>query len=302
MSLLEEIQLATIDNGTDLGTVLRKCKLLAASLHSQPLEDWLIWESNGYPENVQVPDYRIWPLTVKGNFVGSGWTISRAPIPPALLPENVRDRYDRYQCRMSITAVEEVIKSSPSGVVSVSTADLMLLLSGKVYTNQQCINAWAEFSTSDLVELVNSVRNRVLDFCIALRKKEAEVPATPETERVEIEPRVVTQIFQTTIFGGSANLVGVSDHSVIALTSFNGDLATIERILLSHQVGSEDIEDLKRALTDEPHPQDNKAFGPKVAAWTSRMMGKAADGTWKVGLSVAGNLIAQLLRNYYGLS
>jgi hypothetical protein len=24
------------------------------------LEDWLVWESNGYPDNVEVPEYRVW--------------------------------------------------------------------------------------------------------------------------------------------------------------------------------------------------------------------------------------------------
>jgi len=58
MSLLEEIQNEAVDKNSDLGTILRKCKVLAASLGSEPLENWLIWESNGYPDNVQVPDYR----------------------------------------------------------------------------------------------------------------------------------------------------------------------------------------------------------------------------------------------------
>lgn len=69
MTLLEDIQNSAVDANSDLGTLLRKCKLLAARLGSQPLEDWLIWESNGYPDDVPVPDYRIWSLEVKGDFV-----------------------------------------------------------------------------------------------------------------------------------------------------------------------------------------------------------------------------------------
>jgi hypothetical protein len=57
MTLLEDIQNAAIDSQSDLGTLLRKCKLLAARLGSQPLEEFLLWESNGYPDDVEVPDY-----------------------------------------------------------------------------------------------------------------------------------------------------------------------------------------------------------------------------------------------------
>lgn len=47
MTLLEDIQQSAVDSKSNLGELLRKCKLLAARLGSQPLEDWLIWESNG---------------------------------------------------------------------------------------------------------------------------------------------------------------------------------------------------------------------------------------------------------------
>ena len=87
LTLLEEIQNAAVDASIDLRTLLRKCKVLAARLGNGPLEEWLVWESNGYPENADVPDYRIWPLEVKGHFSGPfGSGIKNAPIPNAVLP------------------------------------------------------------------------------------------------------------------------------------------------------------------------------------------------------------------------
>jgi len=55
MSLLEEIQNEAVGSNSDIGLLLRKCKLFAARLGSQPLEDWLQWESNGYPDDVDIP-------------------------------------------------------------------------------------------------------------------------------------------------------------------------------------------------------------------------------------------------------
>lgn len=49
MTVLEEIQNEAVDSKSDLGALLRKCKVLAARLGSKQLQDWLIWESNGYP-------------------------------------------------------------------------------------------------------------------------------------------------------------------------------------------------------------------------------------------------------------
>src|SRR5438094_7477163 len=111
MSILEDIQSAAIDGRSDLGTILRKCKVLAARLGSQPLEKWVLWESNGYPDDVEVPDYRTWPLEVKGNFSGpfhSG--IRNAPIPLVCIPERVRKNYEAYKCRQSIASLEAALK------------------------------------------------------------------------------------------------------------------------------------------------------------------------------------------------
>ena len=70
MILLEQLQEAAVDPNSDLGEVLRRCKVLAARLKSPQLEDWLLWESNGYPDDVDLPDYRVWPVVVKGHFAG----------------------------------------------------------------------------------------------------------------------------------------------------------------------------------------------------------------------------------------
>ncbi len=87
MDLLEDIQNAAADSSSDVSTLLRKCKILAARLDKQRLEDWLIWESDGYPKDVPVPEYRIWRLQVKGNFLGAYSSQSHAPVPTALLPK-----------------------------------------------------------------------------------------------------------------------------------------------------------------------------------------------------------------------
>jgi len=111
MTLLEEIQSALVDQNSDLGTILRKCKLLAARLGSQALENWLIYESNGYPEEIEVPDYRIWALTVKGHFFGPyGSGLKNAPIPSMCIPQSIRDDYLKYKCRQSIASLEAMLK------------------------------------------------------------------------------------------------------------------------------------------------------------------------------------------------
>jgi hypothetical protein len=197
MSLLEEIQAAAVDGNSDLGTILRKCKLLASRLGSQPLEDWLLWESNGYPDDVPVPDYRKWPLQLKGQFAGYLRTVMSAPIPLVMLPENVRSKYEDYECRQSIAGIEATLAdaNSGSGTLSVSTSDLAVMLGDNVYENYNCIKAWAEFGKGHLFELLNAVRNRILDFALAIWKQDPTAGEIRGETKGKIEPAQVNQIF-----------------------------------------------------------------------------------------------------------
>lgn len=303
MTLLEDIQSSAVDANSDLGTLLRKCKLLAARLGSKPLEDWLLWESNGYPENVSIPDYRIWSLEVKGHFAGPfGSGIRNAPIPTACLPEKVRKSYQNYECRQSIASIEAVLgEKDDGGTIHVSTGDLALILGQKVYRNQNCIQAWAEFSTNHLYELLNTVRNRVLDFALAVWKEEPTAGESGARPSAIMDSSRVTQIFNTTVYGGSANLVGTASHSTIEFHIEARNFATLERVLRENGVDEDDLKELKAAIESGEQPTASKGFGPKVSAWIAKMVKKAAEGSWGVGVGAAGTLLAQALSKYYGL-
>lgn len=302
MTLLEEIQNSAIDGSADLGTLLRKCKLLAARLGSRLLEDWLLWESNGYPDEVAVPDYRRWSLELKGHFSGpfqSG--LRNAPIPLALLPERIRKAYQNFECRESVANIETMLKANESGTIQITTGDLALYLGTNVYRGQNCLQAWAVCSISHLIELLNSVRNRVLDFSIAVWKENPLAGEIQQSGRPPaIESAKITQIFQTTVYGGSTNLVGTSDRSTIAFNVGGGDFSSVERILLENHASKEDIEELRSGLLSEPHQSSPETYGPKVSSWISKMTKKAAEGTWKIGVAAACELLPKLIAKYYG--
>lgn len=302
MSLLEDIQNAAVDTNGDLGSVLRNCKLLAARLGSKPLEDWLIWESNGYPTDVEVPEYRIWPLELKGHFEGPfGSGLRNAPVPLICLPKYAREYYERYRCRDSVAGIEALLCQAKDGWVQVTTGDLAVALGMKVYQGQNCIHAWGMFGTGRLVELLNSVRNRILDFALAVWKEQPGAGELAKGTTKPMDSSRVTQIFNTTVYGGAAQLVGTATNSPISFSVHEGDFPSVERVLRENGVPQSDLSDLRSALEADEGHDHNKGFGPKVSAWIGKMMNKAADRSWEVGLNVAGTILTQVLMKYYGL-
>ncbi len=62
--------MTTVDPDRYLATVLRIKILFAVRLGSQKLDDLLLWVSNGYSDDVEVPDCRIGGLEPNCNFFG----------------------------------------------------------------------------------------------------------------------------------------------------------------------------------------------------------------------------------------
>jgi AbiTii len=70
MSLLNEIQAAVIQEGREIGPILLRLRLLASRLESAPLEEWVRHESEGYPDEAPLPDYRVINVSYSGTFSG----------------------------------------------------------------------------------------------------------------------------------------------------------------------------------------------------------------------------------------
>lgn len=139
--------------------------------------------------------------------------------------------------------------------------------------------------------MLDAVRNRILDFALALGK----IAPDAGEGQAQVEVQRVTQIFNMTIHG-SVGVVGTANNAIVNVTT--NDWAALAQFLATNGAAADDIDDLRDAVTEEPQPETGR-WGPRVSTWIGKMMGKAADGTWQVGPGAAGNLLAQAIAAYY---
>ena len=175
------------------------------------------------------------------------------------------------------------------------------MLGMNVYQDQNCLEAWAECSESNLIELLNAVRNRILDFTLAVWKEAPSAGEQAERPDQKIEPGRVTQIFNTTVYGGAANIVGSAINSSLTFTVLQDDFTSLEHVLRDNGVQDEDIDALQAAIQEDGGLEKETGFGSRVSSWIVEMTRKAANGSWAIGLGAAGNLLAQAISKYYGL-
>lgn len=306
MSLLHQIQESVVQEGVDLGSVLLKLRLLAARLGSDLLEEWVKYESEGYPKETEVPSYRIVGASYHGTFSGPfGSGINNAPIPPYLIKKYAGDKWVNVEIRESIAAIDDLVKSSAdgSGTLGIDASNLILLLQVKVYKDYACNDIQALISRTSLAEIQQAVRSRILELTLELEKA---IPAAAQVTfgapgGQKANPEKVQQISQQIIYGNVTTAVTGGHGSKITLSIGERDTEALIEYLVKSGVPEPDATEIAKIMETEEPSSIDEPFGEKAKSWLATNLKKAAKGTWNVGITVATKVLSEAALKYYGL-
>jgi hypothetical protein len=306
MSLLRDIQDATINSDIDISTVLRQCKVLAVRLGNDNFKKWVDQELNGYNKIDDLPNYRILTVQSKGYFSGYfGSALKNADIPLIRIPEKYRKIFNKAYCTQPISAYESLLKlSKGENFQEQWLPDFVALYGGKIYQNMNCMAAWKDIPHGSIVSLVDSVRNRVLNFVLEI---ESEAPDAGEAQinKPPLPQERVTQVFNTTIYGDVGNIAEGSTNVTQSSTLqvFKCDFESLRKQLLELDVPSTEIDELETAIKkdDKNEVIKNKSLGEGVTSWVGNLITKSAKGTIPILQSSSANIITKAILLYYGI-
>jgi hypothetical protein len=279
--------------------------VLAHKLDSNLLEDWVKWELNGYPADIDVPDYRKIGMNFKISGMNIAWQINGQSVPQLLVNKIVGDdQFHILEHRQPVGTIQPDEIKAGSGVLYINLDNYALLMPGKVFDKDIHITKfWGEVPAAKILGIIEALRNRVLEFVLALQKK---YPSADEVEGLTVEQQgvqqVVSQFFTTTVNGGNANVVGTANSSTVTIAVNKGSIQELRHSLINNGVGEEDVKDLEAAIAEEPEIGAHKQLGPLVKAWLGKMAGKAATGAWNVGIAAGTALAEHAILGYYGYS
>ena len=305
MSLLREIQAAAVDDKISLAVVLRKCTVLAARLGHKEFAEWVQKELNGYENNEDLPSYRVVNCHARGHFSGPfGSGLQNASIPSACLPEDLRHWAEKVFLNGGVSSYEALANTQESTFSLPWPPNLtMALQRTRIYKGLVLGEGWQEIPAGALVALLDTVRNKILDFALRIEAKDPEageaalgMPVLPE--------ETVNQIYHTVIYAESSPVaIGGREFSQSVQNQvIASDVESLKRYL-SQQLGvpDEDLLTLEDALSKDGKPDDSEALGPRVADWIGKMTTKTLSGAWKVSTSVAADLLKKAVLAYYGI-
>lgn len=289
-TLLRQIQTEVAEADSDLGAVLRKCKILAARLNSKEFGQWISWELEGYPGDQSIPDYRKLNAQYFANFMNAGWNAPKQPFLWPALGKGVYEKLNPVEFREGIAKVQAL---SRGGVVP--RPELGLLVQGKMFPDLNCVGAWMEIGGNEFQQLLSAVRIRVLDFVLEIEAANPDAgEAAPDTQPVppeKLQP-IIQNIFHSTVGSVAQNSQHFTQTAQLGLS--DEDLAKLVGELRAHiaelSLAPDDarrvetqLKTIDAQIADEPNPVIVREAGRSIRSITEQaiaaMVATAAQPT-----------------------
>jgi hypothetical protein len=289
-TLLRQIQNEVAQADSDLGAVLRKCKILAARLKSSEFAQWISWELEGYPDGQPVPKYRKLAAQYFANFMNAGWTANKQPFLWPALGKDVYEKLNPVEFRDGIAKVQALVGG---GVVP--RPELGLLVQGKMFPDLNCVGSWMEIGGNEFQQLLSAVRTRVLDFVLEIEAANPDAgEAPPDAQPVPADKlqTIINNTFHAPVGNVAQSSQQVVQSSQLGLSA--DDLVKFVKEFRSH-VADLNLtpEDAKRVevqlntidaqIADEPNPVIVREAGRSIRSITEQavaaMVATAAQPT-----------------------
>jgi AbiTii len=221
------------------------------------------------------------------------------------LPEKFRDAFSHSYLVQPISSYSDLIRDKDDlNPQEEWPSDALVYFGSKIYADMNCMGAWKVIPRNSLAAVIDTVRNRILSFVLEI---ESEAPDAGEAaiSSPPIAQEKVNQVFNTFITGNVENLSSGGSHyrQIASNEIVSGSFDSLLKYLSLYNIPSEDLTILENAVREDErsHPSP-KSIGPKVSEWMGKMLNKAGNGIWKVGVDVASAVITRAVTAYYGLS
>jgi hypothetical protein len=307
MKLINDVINELIDTDKSISSPLLKTKVLASRLQNDVLLNWVSNELKGYDNSSDLPDYRKYSGNITGTYINGHMQYNNQPVPTIGLKSEFEEVLRSMNFNQSIASLEILKGENKSGTLEYTfPAELTGLIQqnwrkmGNPYL--QLINCKKSIPISAVVEILSFVRNNLLDFML---KIDSEFGNITEIEELKTKKDEIATIMNQTIINnsGDGNVVNTGAKAKISATiSINkGSKEELAKHLQDIGLTKADTAELVELIDTEEPNFENKTFGQKVNTWTQKMLGKALDGSWNIGIGAAGNLIAEAIKTYYGM-
>jgi hypothetical protein len=309
MSLLSEIQESLLVEGASLEFPLLKLRVLASRMGSDVLEDWVRHEIAGYPEGVEVPDYRRTGIIFRGTFANDFQVWPDKPIPNAIIAKHGGSHWLSYEFRQGIGVIDGVLaRPDKPSEFSIDAANLLLIIQDKIYDDKICIDLRGLFNGSAFVKIRSAVRARMLELTIKLEREipEAKNIALGTTSQVLPQDTiaVANKATQSVIYNYNGPVTNISNAGPVADLSVNvaqGNIQNLITELVQKGIPDSEAREFARIMEAEKPDNSHEPFGRRARKWLHEKVEQAGGMVWGMTKGIVTNILTEAAKKYYGL-
>ncbi|MFE2997323.1 hypothetical protein ACFXG4_20195 [Nocardia sp. NPDC059246] len=214
MALLQQIIEDAAGDGSVSG-ILRRLKVAAKRIGAEnTLLPWVIRELEGYPPDVEVPDYRQpIPLDPLGYFTDGLYL----PVHRDAMPENWRTA-PQFEFPRTHPIGEIEVLAADGGVGIWWTTEAVAVFNGRIKREEggvepslNCTKVMAAVGRRPFETVLDAVRNRALDLALELELVAPDVGEVGVPDEVNVAAQQVINIFLAASLAGANNNFGGTD-------------------------------------------------------------------------------------------
>ena len=275
MQELENIINDLTDSNKSLTTALLKVKVLATRIKNSELLNWVGNELNGYSNPNNLPEYRKYLGTTTGTYIYGNHQYNNQPVVTFGLDPELETTINSSDFYNSIQGLENIALERKGELERPFPAEVIGLLQDNWGKHGapgiRIINCKRSISINAVVEVLASVRNKLLDFVLKFQEEFGD----NSVQDLQTKNKEITYIMSQTIINtqGDGNVINTGKNSSVkAEININkGNKDELKKSLQNVGIQEGDIVELLDVVDAEQPNIETRTFGENVRKWTKKM-------------------------------
>lgn len=290
-SIVLQLQSLASDPNSNIEELLNKSLLVARKLKIKEFRKWCELELEGYEKNT-LPEYRKFRGQLKVFNPYHGFQTF-------IIPDDLDEVVTSISINLSVGEINNLLKQdgdSFENVISNQAKRQLMSLQGGYDLEPRVI-----FKRSQLLGITSKLRNIILNWSLQLEEDGILGKGLKFSDKEKEAAMSVNHFNIQNLQGVAGTISGGTINQNNQMNIKEMDFDSLAKYLAANNVAFSDIQTLKEAIQHDSIPTESNKLGENVSGWIATMMGKAANGSWDIGIATAGTLLAQSIASFYGL-
>lgn len=290
-SIVLQLQSLASDPNSNIEELLNKSLLVARKLKIKEFRKWCELELEGYEKNT-LPEYRKFRGQLKVFNPYHGFQTF-------IIPDDLDEVVTSISINLSVGEINNLLKQdgdSFENVISNQAKRQLMSLQGGYDLEPRVI-----FKRSQLLGITSKLRNIILNWSLQLEEDGILGKGLKFSDKEKEAAMSVNHFNIQNLQGVAGTISGGTINQNNQMNIKEMDFDSLAKYLAANNIAFSDIQTLKEAIQHDSIPTESNKLGENVSVWIATMMGKAANGSWDIGIATAGTLLAQSIASFYGL-